>query len=83
MTAKPARLYDFAFSGNGYKVRLALAELGLPVAYEVIDILKGEAKSPDSWRRTPQARFPRSSSATARCCGSRTRSSTGWPRVRR
>lgn len=31
MDAQPVRLFDFPFSGNGYKVRLALHHLGLPV----------------------------------------------------
>ena len=30
---RPVRLYDFPFSGNGYKVRLALTQAGPPVEY--------------------------------------------------
>lgn len=37
-------LYDFLFSGNGYRVRLALLELGLPFRYRQVDILKGETQ---------------------------------------
>jgi len=33
-------------SGNCYKVRLALAQLGIPYQIVDIDILKGEARTP-------------------------------------
>jgi glutathione S-transferase len=39
-------LYDFLPSGNGYKVRLTLRELGLPFAYREVDILRGESREP-------------------------------------
>ena len=35
-------LYDFMGSGNGYKVRLLLAQLGVPYRLVECDILKGE-----------------------------------------
>lgn len=41
----PVRLYDFPFSGNGYKVRLALAQLGLDVEHQIVDLLAGETAS--------------------------------------
>jgi hypothetical protein len=34
-------LHDFSPSGNGYKVRLRLRELGVPFAYREIDIAEG------------------------------------------
>src|SRR6187455_1580810 len=40
-------LYDFLFSGNGYRVRLALLELHTPFVYRQVDILKGETR--ESW----------------------------------
>jgi glutathione S-transferase len=39
-------LYDFLPSGNGYKVRLTLRELGLPFTYREVDILRGESREP-------------------------------------
>jgi hypothetical protein len=33
MHSVPQRLFDFPFSGNGYKVRLALTQLGWPFEY--------------------------------------------------
>ena len=36
-------LYSMQRSGNSYKVRLALAALGIPYRLEEIDILKGES----------------------------------------
>lgn len=55
---KPKRLYDFPFSGNGYKVRLALAQLGLAVEYEVLDLLKGEASTPSFLAKNPMGQIP-------------------------
>jgi glutathione S-transferase len=51
-------LYDFMGSGNGYKVRLLLAQLGLP--YELIecDILKGETRTPAFLKKNPNGRIP-------------------------
>lgn len=39
-------LYDFLESGNGYKVRLMLRELGRPFVYREVDILRGESREP-------------------------------------
>lgn len=52
------RLYDYLDSGNGYKVRLLLAKLGL--AYELVelDILKGESRTPDFLAKNPNGRIP-------------------------
>jgi len=55
---KPKRLYDFPFSGNGYKIRLALAQLGLAVEYEVLDLLKGEASAPAFLAKNPMGQIP-------------------------
>jgi hypothetical protein len=35
MHSVPKTFFDFPFSGNGYKIRLALTQLGLPFAFEV------------------------------------------------
>ena len=58
MSASPKRLYDFPFSGNGYKVRLALAYLGLRVEYETIDLLAGEAGRPAFLAKNPMGQIP-------------------------
>ncbi len=51
-------LYDDPISGNGYKVRLAMAQLG--VGYELIevDILKGETRTPKFLRLNPNGKIP-------------------------
>ncbi len=51
-------LYDFLFSGNGYRVRLALRELGIPFTYRQVDILKGETR--ESWflAKNPAGQIP-------------------------
>ena len=51
-------LHDFMDSGNGYKVRLTLAHLGL--AYRLVehDILKGETRTPGFLARNPNGRIP-------------------------
>jgi glutathione S-transferase len=37
------KLYDFLPSGNGYKVRLLLTQLGIPFERIEIDILTGKS----------------------------------------
>jgi glutathione S-transferase len=51
-------LYDFMDSGNGYKVRLALAQLGLSYRLVECDILKGETRTPEFLARNPNGRIP-------------------------
>src|SRR5258707_13129382 len=51
-------LYDFAGSGNGYKVRLLLAQLGLRHKLIERDILKGETRTPEFLARNPNGRVP-------------------------
>jgi glutathione S-transferase len=52
------RLYDFLESGNGYKVRLLLAQLGLPYERIELDITKGETRTPDYLAKNPNGRIP-------------------------
>jgi glutathione S-transferase len=52
------RLYDYLSSGNGYKVRLLLARLGVPFERIEMDILQGETRTPDFLRRNPNGRIP-------------------------
>ncbi len=51
-------LYDYMDSGNGYKVRLVLATLGLPYKLIECDILKGETRTPEFLARNPNGRIP-------------------------
>lgn len=51
-------LYDFLFSGNGYRVRLALLELGIPFQYRAVDLLKGETREPWFLAKNPAGQIP-------------------------
>ena len=51
-------LYDFLPSGNGYKVRLALRELGRPFIYQEVDILRGESREPWFLDKNPVGEIP-------------------------
>jgi glutathione S-transferase len=51
-------LYDYMDSGNGYKVRLVLAHLGLPYTLVERDILKGETRTPDFLAKNANGRIP-------------------------
>ena len=42
-------LYSMQRSGNSYKVRLALAQLGMPYRLVEIDILRAKATRRNSW----------------------------------
>ena len=52
------QLYDSSISGNSYKVRLAAAQLGIPLAIVPIDILHGESRTPGFLARNPNGRTP-------------------------
>jgi glutathione S-transferase len=52
------RLFDYLPSGNGYKVRLVLARLGLGYELVEVDIHKGETRTPEFLRRNPIGRIP-------------------------
>jgi glutathione S-transferase len=41
------RLHDYLPSGNGYKVRLLLSQLGIPVERIEYDITRGETRTPE------------------------------------
>ena len=51
-------LYDFLPSGNGYKVRLTLRELGLPFAYRQVDIVRGDTREPWFLAKNPIGQIP-------------------------
>lgn len=52
------RLYDFHESGNGFKVRLLLRQLGTPVERIEMNILEGETRTTDFLSRNPNGRIP-------------------------
>lgn len=52
------RLYDFLPSGNGYKIRLLLAKLGVPFERIEIDITKGETRTAEFLSKNPNRKVP-------------------------
>ncbi|MBD2454820.1 glutathione S-transferase family protein [Nostoc sp. FACHB-87] len=52
------RLYDFLPSGNGYKVRLLLSQMGIPYDRIEVNILKGESRTPDFLNKNPNGKIP-------------------------
>ncbi len=52
------RLYDHLESGNSYKVRLLLTQLGIPFERIELDIRRGESRTPDFLRKNPSGRIP-------------------------
>jgi glutathione S-transferase len=51
-------LYSMQRSGNSYKVRLALAQLGLAYRLEEVDILRGESHTPEFLAMNPSGQVP-------------------------
>ena len=51
-------LYDYLSSGNGYKCRLLLAQLGIPYRRVELDILKGETRTTEFLAKNPNGRIP-------------------------
>lgn len=51
-------LYDFPFSGNGYRVRLVLRELDIPFKYVSVDILAGETRQSWFLAKNPAGQIP-------------------------
>jgi glutathione S-transferase len=51
-------LYDFLDSGNGYKIRLLLAQLGQPYRWQHLEIFAGASRTPEFLARNPNGRIP-------------------------
>ncbi|MGH8254082.1 MAG: glutathione S-transferase family protein [Steroidobacteraceae bacterium] len=51
-------LYDYLDSGNGYKVRLLLTQLGIPFRYVELDIMRGETRTPEYLAKNADGRIP-------------------------
>jgi glutathione S-transferase len=52
------RLYDYLPSGNGYKVRLLLAQRALSYELVQLDITKGATRTPEFLAKNPNGRIP-------------------------
>lgn len=52
------RLYDFLPSGNGYKIRLLLTQMGMPFEIVDINILKGETHTPEFLSKNANGKIP-------------------------
>lgn len=52
------RLYDYLSSGNGYKVRLLLTQLGSGFQRIDLDILAGETRTPEFLAKNPNGKIP-------------------------
>src|SRR6478752_6793632 len=57
MSDKPL-LYDYAFSGNCYKVRLLLSQLGIEYETRAVDIIAGESRQPWFSSKNPLGQVP-------------------------
>jgi glutathione S-transferase len=55
---EPLHLYDFLPSGNGYKIRLLLTQLGIPFERIEVNITKGETRSPEFLTINPNGKIP-------------------------
>ncbi|HEY9639627.1 MAG TPA: glutathione S-transferase family protein [Coleofasciculaceae cyanobacterium] len=52
------KLYNFPQSGNCYKVRLLLSQLGIPFEQVNVNILQQETKLPDFLQKNPNGKVP-------------------------
>jgi glutathione S-transferase len=52
------RLYDFLTSGNGYKIRLLLTQLGTPFKRVELDITQGATRTPEFLSKNPNGKVP-------------------------
>ena len=52
------KLFNVAYSGNSYKVRLLLAHLAIPYEIIEVDILTGKSRTPEFLKVNPNGRTP-------------------------
>ena len=52
------RVFGDVWSGNCYKVKLALTQLSLPHAWVAVDVTKGETRTPQFLARNPNGKTP-------------------------
>ena len=55
---KNQKLYDFLPSGNSYKIRLLLTQMGMPFERIDVNILKGETRTPEFLSKNPNGKIP-------------------------
>jgi glutathione S-transferase len=51
-------LYDYLDSGNGFKIRLLLSQLGIPYRLVELDIMQGATRTPEFLAKNPNGRIP-------------------------
>jgi len=56
--SSPLTLYDYLPSGNGYKCRLVLKQLGIPYRLVQVDIKQGLTRTPEFLAKNPNGRIP-------------------------
>ena len=52
------KLYDYLPSGNGYKVRLLLKQLGIPFQLTQMNLIKGETRTEEFLTMNPNGKIP-------------------------
>ncbi|MDF5730178.1 MAG: glutathione S-transferase family protein [Rhizonema sp. PD38] len=52
------KLYDFLPSGNGYKIRLLLTQIGMPFERVEVNILKKETQTSEFLSKNPNGKIP-------------------------
>jgi len=52
------RLYEYLLSGNCYKARLAMTQLGVPYELVEVNIRQGESRTPAFLAKNPNGRIP-------------------------
>jgi glutathione S-transferase len=52
------KAYGDVWSGNCYKMKLALTQLGLPFEWVPVDIMKSESRTPEFLAKNPNGRVP-------------------------
>ena len=52
------KVYGDVWSGNCYKIKLALTQLGLPYVWVPVDIMKSESRTPEFLAKNPNGRVP-------------------------
>ena len=52
------KVYGDVWSGNCYKIKLALTQLGLPHEWVPVDIMKSESRTPEFLAKNPNGRVP-------------------------